>query len=144
VTAEVSPSSFPQIVDWAIRRQECGRALVAPHDHFEEVLDGGVRQLPHTKDIDEQQRHGGESGQIVFPGAVEGRVGLWSANIRSDPKCCRNSGYGPVRARCRRASPIAQVSSAQTLKRDSVGSHDVRVDRLGRSNQPGVVLAYPT
>src|SRR4029077_6895239 len=47
-------------------------------------------------------------------------------------------------ARCHRALPIAQVSRPQTLKRDSVGTHDVRVDRLGGRHQPGVVLAQPT
>jgi hypothetical protein len=30
------------------------------------------------------------------------------------------------------------------LKRDPVGSNDVPADRLGRGNQPGVVLGHPT
>ena len=42
-----------------------------------------------------------------------------------------------------RASPIAKVSSPEPLKRDSIGSDDVRADRLSRGNQPGVVLAHP-
>ena len=40
-------------------------------------------------------------------------------------------------------SPIVQVSRPQTPERDSVGSHDVRIDRLGCGNQPRVVLADP-
>jgi len=44
----------------------------------------------------------------------------------------------------RRRSLKAQVSSSPTLERDSLGSHDVRVDRLSRGNQPDIVLAQPT
>jgi hypothetical protein len=41
------------------------------------------------------------------------------------------------------ASPEAQVSSTQSLESNAVGPDDIRVDRLSRGRQPGIVLAHP-
>jgi hypothetical protein len=106
-------------------------------------------------------------GDIIARTAAGGSHARFSASIEEVPSCRTHSGFVPRpavirkysvpaqkcrgnsatasrRAQSRRASPIAQVSGPQTLKRDSVGSHDVCPDRLGRSHQPGVVLAQPT
>jgi len=40
------------------------------------------------------------------------------------------------------ASPEAQVSSTQALECYAVGPNDIRVDRLSRGHQPGIVLAH--
>ena len=63
------------IIDGAVRRQQRGRALVATHDQLQEILGGGVWQLPHAEVVDDQQRHGGELGEIVLAGAVERGIG---------------------------------------------------------------------
>ena len=63
------------VVDGAVRCEQRRRALVAAHDQLEEVLGGGVRQLAHAEVVDDQQRHGGEVGEIVLAGAVERGVG---------------------------------------------------------------------
>jgi hypothetical protein len=42
------------------------RALVAPHDDFQEIFGRGVRQLAHTQVIDDQQRDRSEIGEIRF------------------------------------------------------------------------------
>ena len=34
-----------------------------------------MRQLAHAEVVDDEQRHGGEVGDVVLAGAVEGRVG---------------------------------------------------------------------
>jgi hypothetical protein len=38
----------------------------------------------------------------------------------------------------------AQVPGAKSLKGIAVGGHHVRVDRLGRGDEPRVVLAQPS
>jgi len=40
------------------------------------------------------------------------------------------------------ASPEAQVSSTQALECYAVGPNDIRVDRLSRGHQPGIVFAH--
>ncbi len=45
------------VIDRAVRREQRGGPLVAPHDQFEEILGRGVRQLSHAEVIDDEQRH---------------------------------------------------------------------------------------
>ena len=63
------------VVDGSVRRQQRRGALVAAHDELQQILGGGVRQLPHAEVVDDQQRHGGEIGEVVLAGAVERGVG---------------------------------------------------------------------
>ena len=71
----MSPSSFPPIVHRSVRGQERGRAFVAPHDQFEEVLGRGVRQLAHAEMIDDEQWHRRQLREVVFAGTGERRLG---------------------------------------------------------------------
>ena len=48
VTAAVSLRSLPQSSTGRLDVRERGRPLVAAHDHLEEVLGGGVRELAHA------------------------------------------------------------------------------------------------
>jgi len=63
----------------AVGRDERGGALVAAHDDLEEILGGGVGELAHVEIVDDEQRDGGELGEVGLTGAaelVEERVGF--------------------------------------------------------------------
>ena len=45
VTAAVSPSSLPQVLDGAIRGEYRGGLFIAAHGQFEQILGGGVGTL---------------------------------------------------------------------------------------------------
>jgi hypothetical protein len=66
---------LPPVMDRSIRSQQRGGPFVASHDHFEEVLGGGVRQLPHAKAVDDQERDRGQIREIGLAGPVQCRVG---------------------------------------------------------------------
>jgi hypothetical protein len=59
------------VVDRPIGRQQCGRALVPPHDDLQQIFGRGVWQLAHPEVVDDQQRHGGEIREIDLAGAIE-------------------------------------------------------------------------
>ena len=78
MTAAVSrgvAEQLPPVIDRSVRRQECGRTLVAAHDDFQQIFRRRVRQLPHAQVIDDQERHGREISEARLAGAVERRVG---------------------------------------------------------------------
>ena len=59
------------VIHRAVGRQERGRPLVAAHDHLEEVLGGGVRELAHAEVVDDEQRDGGQVREEPLAGAIE-------------------------------------------------------------------------
>src|SRR6266849_9090662 len=50
---------FAPVLDRAVGSEQRTEALVAPHDDFQQILGGGVRQLAHAEVVDDEQRHGG-------------------------------------------------------------------------------------
>src|SRR5207247_11424812 len=48
--------------------------FIATHDQFQEIFGGRVRQLSHAEIIDDEERHGGQIGEIRLPRAIERRV----------------------------------------------------------------------
>ena len=68
------PEQFPPVVDRPVRGEQRARPLVAAHDELEEILGRGGRELPHAEVVDDEERHGGELGHLLAPGAVEGGV----------------------------------------------------------------------
>ena len=75
VTAGVSPSSLPQSSTGRFEVSMVEARLVAAHDDLEQILGGGDRQLAHAEIVDDEQRHGGEVGDVVLARAVERGVG---------------------------------------------------------------------
>lgn len=70
VAQELAP-----LVDRPVRGEDRAAALVAAHDDLEQVLRGGLGQLPQAQVIDDEQRHALEAPQEVLALAVERRVG---------------------------------------------------------------------
>ncbi len=62
-TAAVSPRSLPQSSTGRFEVRSVRRAFVAAHDDLEEVLGGGLGQLPHPEVVDDEQRHRGDVGR---------------------------------------------------------------------------------
>ena len=75
MTAAVSPSSLPQSSTGRFDVSSVRGAFVAAHDELQQILGGGVRQLAHAEVVDDQQRDGGEIGEVLLAGAVERGVG---------------------------------------------------------------------
>ena len=65
VAEELAP-----VVDGSVRRQQRRGAFVTPHDHFEQVFGGSVRELPHAEVVDDEQRVGREVGEVGLARAV--------------------------------------------------------------------------
>ena len=62
------------VLDGTVGSEQRAEALVAAHDDFQQILGGRVRQLPHPKIIDDQQRHGGDRFDVFPARAVDDRV----------------------------------------------------------------------
>ena len=45
------------------------------HNDFQEVFGRGVRQLPHTEIVDDEERHSRKLREVSLPRAIERRVG---------------------------------------------------------------------
>ena len=69
------PQELPPVLDWAVGRQHGARPLVAPHDQFEQIFSGGVRQLAHSQVVDDKQRDLGHGGHVLLSCFRERRVG---------------------------------------------------------------------
>ena len=66
---------LPPVVHGTIRREQRGRPFVAAHDELEEVLGGGVGEPAHAEVIDDEERHGGQLGEVCLAGVGEGGLG---------------------------------------------------------------------
>lgn len=63
------------VVDGAVGREQRRGAFVAAHDHLEQILAGGVRELAHPEIVDDEQWHRREIGEESLARAVESGVG---------------------------------------------------------------------
>ena len=75
VTAAVSPRSLPQSSTGRFEVSSVDGAFVAPHHDLEQILGRGVRELAHAEVVDDEQRHGGDVGEVLLAGAGELRLG---------------------------------------------------------------------
>ena len=66
---------LPPVLDGTIRGEDRGGPLVAAHDELEEVLGGGVGQLPHAEVVDDEQGDAGQLGEVGLAGVGEGGLG---------------------------------------------------------------------
>ena len=70
VAEQLSP-----VFHWSIRRNQCARSLVAPHDDFQQFLGCGQWKLAHSEVVDDEKRYGGEQFHMLLAVAVQGGVG---------------------------------------------------------------------
>ena len=81
------------VFDWTIRSEQGTGSLVAPHDDFQQILGGGVRQLAHAEVVDNKQRHGGDRFHILFARAAGDRIGQFiKQDVFRDTALCSLAG----------------------------------------------------
>jgi hypothetical protein len=61
---------FSPVFDGLIGSQQCARAFVAPHDHFQQILGGTERQFARSEIVEDEQRHAGQRLEVLLARAV--------------------------------------------------------------------------